>query len=160
MPDTLTDRIARSICNTLDGQPDDARRPDPSATPTPVEPPCRDCCAAACSVVALLTAEGRLLSESQVRERREVAEAVAEYNAKVAAMKPEELHSDRMHPGYEYATTVGQRKHWDDAEVPPDGDGWVRNVNTGRGGWNRFDHTEESYWMRPKPTVTEEPADV
>lgn len=59
-----------------------------------------------------------------------------------------ELHRMRRHPGYEYDTTEGQRKNWDDADEPPEGEGWERNVDAGRNGWDRFDYTEESYWRR------------
>lgn len=62
-----------------------------------------------------------------------------------------ELHADRMHPDYEYATTEGQRKAWYDIDVPPEGDGWERNTAAGRNGWERFDYTEESYWRRLLP---------
>jgi len=61
-----------------------------------------------------------------------------------------ELHARRAHPAYEYATTEGQRKAWDDADTPPEGEGWERNTDAGRNGWDRFDYTEESYWRRPK----------
>lgn len=71
------------------------------------------------------------------------------------------LHAERRHPGYEYRTTEGPRKQWDDINEPPHGDdgepepGWERNVDAGRPGmgWDRFDYTEESYWRRPKPQV-------
>ncbi|MFF6903495.1 DUF6221 family protein [Streptomyces hydrogenans] len=68
------------------------------------------------------------------------------------------LHAQRAHPGWEYATTRGRRKYWDDVNVPPVGEdgepdsSWVRNVDAGRDGWERFEHTEESYWRRPLPT--------
>lgn len=57
-------------------------------------------------------------------------------------------------PGFEYKTTTGQRKNWDYGNVPPEGDGWVRNTAAGRDGWDRFEYHEESYWMRPKPKDT------
>ena len=62
-----------------------------------------------------------------------------------------ELHAKHSHPAYEYETTEGQRKRWDDQDVPPEGEGWERNVDAGRDGWDRFDYTEESYWRRLKP---------
>jgi hypothetical protein len=74
----------------------------------------------------------------------------AEHQQRVAAMTVEEQHARCCRPGFEYATTQGQRKAWDDIDTPPDGDGWVRNVHPGRNGWERFDYTEESYWMREK----------
>ena len=66
----------------------------------------------------------------------------------------EQLHARCAHPAYEYATTEGQRKQWDDVDVPPCGDdgvpdsSWERNTDAGRDGWDRFDYTEESYWRR------------
>jgi hypothetical protein len=61
-----------------------------------------------------------------------------------------ELHKMARHPDYEYATTEGQRKSWNDSDTPPLGEGWERNVDMGRKGWDRFDYTEESYWRRKK----------
>jgi hypothetical protein len=66
-----------------------------------------------------------------------------------------QLHARSACPGWEYETTEGPRKAWDDADRPPtDGNGdpdpsWERNVDAGRDGWDRFDYTEESYWRRP-----------
>lgn len=107
----------------------------------------------------LLQDDCKALSEwfaSQPDARRRVREALAEmarveYRAKLAAMPIEKLHELRLHPDFEYATTEGQRKAWYDSDVPPEGDGWVRNIHAGRDGWERFDYTEESYWMRPRP---------
>lgn len=68
-----------------------------------------------------------------------------------------ELHASFAHPAYEYRTTEGQRKAFDDASVPPSDDNgepdytWERNTDAGRGGWERFDYTEESYWRRRLP---------
>lgn len=72
-----------------------------------------------------------------------------------------ELHARRAHPDWEYATTEGPRKHWDDIDVRPAGDDgepdptWQRNTDAGIDGWERFDYTEESYWRRPKQTASE-----
>lgn len=63
------------------------------------------------------------------------------------------LHNRQNHPDYEYATTDGPRKNFDEDE--PEGDGWVRNVHIGRNGWERFDYHEEAYWMRIKAAFTE-----
>jgi len=63
----------------------------------------------------------------------------------------DELHARCANPGWEYASTEGPRKQWDDAGVPPEGDGWERNAAKGIDGWERFDYTEESYWRRPAP---------
>ncbi len=75
----------------------------------------------------------------------------AERDEYAASLTPSQLHEMFAHPGYEYATTEGQRKNWDQIDDPPEGDGWVRNKAAGRNGWERFDYTEESYWMRIKP---------
>lgn len=69
-----------------------------------------------------------------------------------AAATDAELHARRQHPLWEYETTEGQRKSWDDADTPPEGDGWERNTDAGRNGWDRFDYTEESYWRRLRPS--------
>ncbi|MET9728460.1 hypothetical protein [Streptomyces zaomyceticus] len=92
-----------------------------------------------------------------------------EAQAGVQRLQPSnsELHAQRAHPDWEYATTEGPRKHWDDIDVRPAGeDGepdptWQRNTDAGIDGWERFAYTEESYWRRPKPaaqTAVEEPA--
>ena len=68
------------------------------------------------------------------------------------------LHAEHRHPSYEYRTTEGPRKQWDDIDRPPVGEdgepdpSWERNVDAGRAGqgWDRFDYTEESYWRRKK----------
>lgn len=73
----------------------------------------------------------------------------------------DELHARSAHPAYEYRTTEGPRKQWDDADRPPSGDdgepepGWERNTAAGRGGWERFDFTEESHWRRRLPAGEE-----
>ena len=61
------------------------------------------------------------------------------------------LHSVEYHPDYEYATTRGPRKGFD--QHSPGGEGWQRNIYRGRvgtpdAGWERFEHHEEAYWMR------------
>lgn len=61
-----------------------------------------------------------------------------------------ELHRGFAHPDYQYRVTEGQRKNWDDADIPPKGDGWEKNVDAGRNGWDRFDFTEETYWRRKR----------
>lgn len=69
----------------------------------------------------------------------------------------QQLHARCACPGWEYATTEGPRKQWDDQDRPPsDGHGdpdpsWEVNVDAGRDGWERFDYTEEAYWRRRKP---------
>lgn len=74
-------------------------------------------------------------------------------NSTVAKEVPKsdaELHATCSHPDYEYEVTEGQRKSWADADTPPEGEGWTRNIHVGRDGWDRFDYTEESYWKRKK----------
>jgi len=58
-----------------------------------------------------------------------------------------ELHSSFACPGWEYGMTIGWRGG--DAENPPKGDGWIRNVEAGWEGWERFQNYEKSYWRRP-----------
>lgn len=62
------------------------------------------------------------------------------------ALSDEQLHYDERHPDFEYETTRGPRKGFD--EYPPAGDGWERNTAMGRDGWERFDDREEAYWRR------------
>lgn len=77
-------------------------------------------------------------------------EDMAVWRAQQRRRPAAELHDDQCHPDWEYETTTGQRKAWDDQNTPPPGGGWVRNTFTCFGeGWERFDYTEESYWMRP-----------
>jgi hypothetical protein len=87
----------------------------------------------------------RVLAECEAKRR-----IVERYAPRPDNRTDAELHRDHAHPAWEYATTQGQRKTWDDADVPPEGDGWIRNVEAGRDGWERFDYTEESYWRRPR----------
>ncbi|MFE7547115.1 hypothetical protein [Streptomyces gardneri] len=74
--------------------------------------------------------------------------------AALHGLSESELHARRAHPDWEYETTEGPRKRWDGANTPPYGDDgdpdatWERNVDAGRDGWERFEHTEESYWRR------------
>lgn len=81
MPDTLTltDRIARVICDGFDATPGDDHRPPPSVPlfadtttriPSP-EPVCVACSAVAHHVVAMLTAEGLLIPEGSEATRTE-----------------------------------------------------------------------------------------
>lgn len=67
------------------------------------------------------------------------------------------LHAELRHPEYEYVATTGPRKAWDDADTPPEGEGWERNVwygstdGTPGEGWERGDYVEHSHWMRRVP---------
>lgn len=82
----------------------------------------------------------------------DVAGIVSGGSAEVLKLPEREPAHERFaEPGWEYATTEGPRKQWDAAEVPPQGDGWERNTDAGRGGWDRFDYTERSYWRRRIP---------
>lgn len=74
----------------------------------------------------------------------------ADHYAAQLARPASELHAGCVHPGYEYVTTEGPRKRWDDADTPPD-ETWERNGDRGIDGWERFEHVEESYWRRPRP---------
>ncbi|MCG5464203.1 hypothetical protein MED01_002368 [Micromonospora sp. MED01] len=96
------------------------------------------------------------LEHATCRQRTH-GEDAAVYRAQLRRRPDEELHARAAHPDWEYTCTEGPRKQWDDVDRPPDGDGWVRNVHIGvRGeGWERFDYTEESYWMRPKDQGSE-----
>lgn len=75
--------------------------------------------------------------------------AEAEFEAKMQTMTDSELHAIGAHPDYNYYTTEGQRKSWDEVDTPP-GESWERNTDMGSNGWERFDYTEESYWRRKK----------
>lgn len=91
--------------------------------------------------------------EQRACRNRTSAENVGVYLAGNRRRPDEELHAAFAHPDWEYDTTEGQRKAWDNVDVPPPGDGWIRNIHAGRDGWERFDYTEESYWMRPRKPV-------
>lgn len=61
------------------------------------------------------------------------------------------LHTRRLHPDYEYDTTTGPRKAWNNASTPPEGEGWVSNTTIADpDAWERFEYHEESYWRRLK----------
>lgn len=82
--------------------------------------------------------------------RRTHGEDMAVHRAQQRRRPDDELHARVAHPDWEYTLTEGPRKQWHHSDVPPDGDGWVRNRHMGRDGWERYEYTEESYWMRPK----------
>lgn len=88
--------------------------------------------------------------------REEMAETLATPADPQPAPTAAELHARFAYPGYEYATTQGPRKKWDQINDPPEGDGWERNIDAGRPGegWDRFDYHEESYWRRLRPDAT------
>lgn len=81
-----------------------------------------------------------------------------------AGLSDDELHQHCWHPAYEYRTTEGQRKAWDDADTPPEGDGWELNITSrDSDAFERFDYHEERYWrrLRPEgPRVWTPPAEV
>jgi len=60
------------------------------------------------------------------------------------------LHSRLMHPNYEYETTTGQRKAFDEDPPYEDPNSWERNTDYGDNGWARFEYHEEAYWRRRK----------
>lgn len=74
-------------------------------------------------------------------------------------LSDDELHQRRAHPAYEYRTTEGQRKAWDQVDEPPwddelgrPGDGWELNITSrDTDAWERFDYIEERYWRRCRP---------
>lgn len=85
----------------------------------------------------------------QCRLRAE-GEDTAVWRAQQRRRPDAELHARSGHPDWDYDTTEGQRKAWDDGDTPPSGGGWTRNTfKAGGEGWERFTYTEESYWMRP-----------
>lgn len=88
--------------------------------------------------------------EQAACRQRTHREDTSVHRAQQLRLPDEDLHARAAHPDWQYTLTEGPRKQWDDVDRPPEGDGWVRNVHVGRNGWERFDYTEESYWMRPK----------
>lgn len=99
------------------------------------------------AAVAALVAE----LDGDVEEAARLLDLTVEDVRRQAKLETDtELHARHAHPAYEYATTEGQRKAWDRVDEPPDGEGWERNTDAGRDGWDRFDYTEESYWRRLK----------
>ncbi|MFF2383745.1 DUF6221 family protein [Streptomyces sp. NPDC058108] len=128
------------------------------------------------AVDGITVADGFALSGRQLRATVEhiaahdPAAVIADLDAKLALIDEidppledaepatdAELHEIESHPAYEYRTTSGPRKQWDDADVPPRDDngnpepGWERNIDAGRDGWERWGYIEESYWRRPRP---------
>jgi hypothetical protein len=131
------------------------------------------------AVDGITVADGFALSGRQLRATvqhiaaNDPADVIADCDAKLALIDEMEsplddslgpatdgkLHAIESHPAWEYRTTTGARKRWDDVDVPPcddNGDpepGWERNLDAGipGEGWERFDYTEESYWRRPRP---------
>lgn len=87
----------------------------------------------------------------EVSQKLEVLQHVPEDDPNRLERLESWLHSREMHPDFEYETTEGPRKSWDNQHIPPEGVGWERN-NEYRDGWERFDYHEESYWRRRKPT--------
>ena len=70
---------------------------------------------------------------------------------KFTEQQVDHLHIARAHPLYEYRTTEGQRKAWDDGDTPPPGNGWELNKTSEcDDAFYRGDYTEERYWRRLK----------
>lgn len=67
-------------------------------------------------------------------------------------------HKDRLAQGWQYGVREGRRKACDEIFEPPEGICWERNLEAGRNGWERFDHTEETYWRRPSRVTVARPA--
>ncbi|MER5561174.1 hypothetical protein ABT071_21475 [Streptomyces sp. NPDC002506] len=68
-----------------------------------------------------------------------------------------DLHARFVHPDFEYRTTEGVRKRFDATVPPVDANGdpdptWEVNADAGRGGRERFAHTEMAYWRRRRTT--------
>jgi Arc/MetJ family transcription regulator len=80
---------------------------------------------------------------------------------KLTPAQIDELHQHHAHPDFEYATTEGPRKAWDDEMVPPrdevtgkPGEGWEPDITSvDPEAWERFDNTEQRYWRRRKPSL-------
>jgi len=75
---------------------------------------------------------------------------VAELEAAIKELAPAPV-TPETETEWEYATTTGPRKRWDDEMRPPEGDGWEVDTTRGRDGWERFDYHEERYWRRRLP---------
>lgn len=98
-----------------------------------------------------------LWSTFEIEASREQSEDVTftggAIRAEHASVLVSALGLDPTQPEYEYETTTGPRKAWDDPERPPDGDGWELDPDRGRPGesWDRFEYHEERYWRREVP---------
>lgn len=74
-------------------------------------------------------------------------EVIARRPVRQRQQTDDELHQYRRHPDWEYATTRGPRKAFDNQ--PPDGDGWEPNITRADPeAWERFDYHEEAHWRR------------
>lgn len=62
-------------------------------------------------------------------------------------------HKIRFHPAreWEYRTTAGPLDDWPGRETPPDGAGWVLNVEAGDAGHERMERHEWTHWRRRTP---------
>lgn len=58
-----------------------------------------------------------------------------------------ELHRTFSHPDYDYATAEVGRKSGECDYPCDEGDGWIINPKRK---WERYDYTEDTYWMRLK----------
>lgn len=61
----------------------------------------------------------------------------------------EQHHAIEWLPGWEYTQTWVMK---DSADEPaePEGDGWVRNIEAGDGGYGTRGRIRVAYWRRPK----------
>jgi len=94
----------------------------------------------------------KILDGNLVQQNADLKRRLEKAEAELAELESF-LHSRCQHPDYEYETTDGPRKAFD--EHAPNGEGWERNTDAGRDGWERFDYHEEAYWRRSKPASGE-----
>lgn len=110
-------------------------------------------------------AEQTVLAENMFRRDRELPSFGSGFRIfphSLTEAQIDLLHQHRRHPDFEYATTEGQRKAWDDFDTPPwdhdlgrPGEGWEPNRTTADPeAWERFDYTEERYWRRRSAPAT------
>lgn len=88
----------------------------------------------------------RLITDTAIRVA--VTDALEEAGRDKEPGEPVEPSNPAMK--YEYATTTGPRKAWDNPDQPPEGEGWELDPDRGHPGesWERFDYHEERYWRR------------
>lgn len=60
------------------------------------------------------------------------------------------LHRIEWHMLWEYTQTWAPVGDWPGKDTAPEGEGWVRNVEAGDGGYEVLKRVQVSYWRRPK----------
>jgi len=108
------------------------------------------------SIEELIDGLNEQAKASRVVGNKAIGEKI-EVLAKHLLRETREAFSARPAPAedeYEYATTTGPRKSWYSESEPPEGEGWERDTEKGRNGWERFEYHEEAYWRRKKPSST------